>query len=598
MRKEAIMARKLKLLDLKLLDLKQHTIDTHEGASAYDYRATQPLTHLTFTFGSALFTDGFYSTEQDQVRQLAQALVTAADVEPKFPWQYGAWMRDPQRGKGNRVQGSLVPALLSSLLKPSEHTEDYVARCLSHRPDDVTAFLTHFKQLNLGAVPSAARRGMARALATFDEYQLSKYAASSASPRLCDATLFVRPELTALGPQGQLALRVAEYQHAPSRHKDARAQDLPLASARRDLWRRDPSFIHDPSFPEAIRAARVTWEQLLSAFGTDLSKMATADGKQRAATQNKHLWSVLLNTPGLMPDMALMRNLRNMHEAGFTLDELTQLAAKRAFSELWPHQVYAGAKICPDLMRPFSEIFTRSLDKLPPGRHLGIGDASGSMSVPVGGPMSSLSSMDVAFCLVGLMSQTSGLGASFSDATFASWSNNRFLSVAQRSPEQTALSFAFDRRLRVGMGGTQVFGAVMELIQWLRAHPEVTPPDCLWFFSDMQFHPSAGGHDKIPIDLVKLAKQHNIYDRNRPPLEMAIKLYRAAIGHVDVVLWNLAAYTPIPVPADMPGVLLVSGFDTNTFASVADWRSGTTKKSTAKNVSQSQDVILDLIRTF
>ena len=34
-------------------------------------------------------------------------------------------------------------------------------------------------------------------------------------------------------------------------------------------------------------------------------------------------------------------------------------------------------------------------------------------------------------------------------------------------------------KLRVGMGGTQVFGAVMELITWLKNNRRVAPPDCL-----------------------------------------------------------------------------------------------------------------------
>jgi hypothetical protein len=414
--------------------------------------------------------------------------------------------------------------------------------------------------------------------------------------RLCDAILFVRPELTALGESGALALAVGEFLHAPSRSRDERAERLPLTKARRKLWKMPRDFAGDAGFGSAVREARVTWEQLLGHFGTDLEKITSEAGKRKAAKDNHKVWQAILDTSGLLPDMALMRNLRNMHQSDFSKNQLTKLVAARPFREVWPHQVYAGAKEVPELIAPFEAIFQRAVERLPPGRHLGIGDASGSMAVKVGGPMSSLSSMDVAFCLTGLMSETSGLGASFSESQWASYSGGRCIVVAERERGESALKFGLSPRLRVGMGGTQVFGAIMELIVWLRAHPEVKAPDCLWFFSDMQFHPAAGGKDCIPKELQALAKQHGVGSREVPPLQVAVELYRALIGHVDVVLWNLAAYAPVPVPADMDGVLLVSGFDANTFASVTAWRDG--KKPGQGKLAQSQEVILDLIRSF
>lgn len=61
-------------------------------------------------------------------------------AEPRFGWQYAAWMRDPKNGRGNRIQGSLAPAMLDALVDESEDNERYIAQCLSHRLDDVTAF--------------------------------------------------------------------------------------------------------------------------------------------------------------------------------------------------------------------------------------------------------------------------------------------------------------------------------------------------------------------------------------------------------------------------------------------------------------------------
>lgn len=581
--------RKLTIQRLKA----QASTATYEGAAAYDFRTTDPLVHLAFTYGSALFADGFYEHEAQQVRSFAQALCAAHRAEAKFPWQYGAWMRDPKRGKGNRIQGSLAPALLDSLLDETGDTEDYVARCLGHRPDDTAAFLTHYQRLDLGRPSRAARRGMARALAGFDEYQLTKYAGADDEVRLCDAILFVGDELAALGDAGRLALEVGRYLHAPTRARDAQAASLPMTAARRHLFRQDKAYALSPEFPEVVRAARVTWEQVLGRFGTNVSALKGASRKV-AEARNHAVWQALLGVPGLLPDMAFVRNVRNLSQAGFSVEALVAMARGRRFAELWPHQVYAGSAAVPGAARVFDEVFTRMTARLPAGRHLGIGDASGSMSVKVGGAFSSLTAMDTAFCLTGLMSETSGLGASFSDSTFASYSGGRYLSMVERAGNESALAFAKSPALRKGWGGTQVFGAVVELIEWLMKRRDVRPPDCLWFFSDMQFHPAAQA--KLPDWVRKEASRRGL-SLALPPLELAVKLYRAVLGPVDVVLWNLAAYGAVPVPADMEGVLLVSGFDANTLATVGRWRSGKLGSGDAP-VRVSQRAVLDEIRTF
>lgn len=576
------MARKLDLMSLK----GRWSAMTHEGAGAYDLSGSHPLIHLTFTLGSALLVEGFYQTQEAEVRRLAEALLAAARVEPRFPWQYGAWMRDPKGGKGNRIQGSAVPAILDGLLGETPWTEDYVARSLGHRADDVIAFVEHYKHLALGAPSAAARRGVARALAGFDEYQLLKYASVKGDVRLCDVIYLVKAELEALGEAGRLALEVGAYLHAPTRARDeaAEALGLPLAQARRRLFRQPAGFAQDPSFVDAVQAARTTWEQVLGCFGASAKRVGSGEVGPEGRVANRAVWEAMLAVPGLLPDMALLRNLRNLRAAGFTMEELEAAVGRRRFAGVWPHQIYAGYKAERSLEPLFSQILANAATALlPPGRHLGIGDISGSMGVRVGGLKGSTTAMDVSLCLVGLMSETSGLGASFDSG----------IHIAQRRAGEGPLSFTQRPEIQRGWGSTQVFGAVMELIRWLRAHPTVQPPECLWFFSDMQFHPAAPA--SVPAELAAQAKELGVA-RNAPPLEMALALYRSAIGPVDVVLWNLAAYAPTPVPASMKGVLLVSGFDANTFKSVAAWRRG--EPLSTASVEVNQEVILDVIRSY
>lgn len=584
---------------LSIQNLKKKMVVTYQGAQAYDWSDDQPLAHLAFTYGSALFVDGFYETEPQQIRRFADALIEAYKADPKFVWQYGAWMRDPIEGKGNRIQGSLVPALLDALVDETEHTEEYVMRCLRWRADDVVAFYNHYFNLELGRPSAAARRGVARALAQFDEYQLMKYAAQKEDVRLCDVIAMVRGELEELGDEARLALDVGAYLHASSRRRRDLVGALPMTSARRALFSNEKSWASDPRFGSAVAEARVTWEQVLGHFGISDPE------KTGAYKEHNHaIWDAMLNVDGLLPDMAFLRNVRNMTEADVARERLVKEIRQRDFAKIWPHQVYAGAQAVPTELGLFEEVFKKTVAKLPEGRHLGIGDASGSMCVKVGGAFSTVTCMDVAFCLTGLMSETSGLGASFSDSSwFGNWGPSNYLAIAERQKNQGALEFSFDGRIRKGMGGTQVFGAVLELIQHLKKNDHITPPDCLWFFSDMQFHPAggvAGDKDKLPERLLERARSLGM-DRNAPPLELALKLYREEIGPVDVVLWNLAAYQGTPVPADMEGVLLVSGFDANTLDQVGEWRRGALEAGqshVSSAAGENQQVILGTIRRF
>lgn len=578
------MARKLALQDLK-----NYATVTHEGASAYDYSETHPLIHLTFTMGSALLVDGFYQTQQEELRSLVKALMGAFRAEPRFAWQYGAWMRDPRDGKGNRIQGSLVPALLDALTDSDAFTAEYVAKCLRHRPDDVVAFVQHYAQLGLGAPSAAARKGMAEALTAFDEYQLMKYGSARGDVRLCDTIYMVKDELEALGQRGALALAAGRYFHAPTRKRDEHLDGLPLTAARRRLWRQPKDYALDTAFVGHVAEARVTWEQVVGHFGTDLATLteATDDDKAAAVRRNHAVWAALLAVPGLMPDMALLRNLRNLHEAGYSVQDLKQLVDGRPFHGVWPHQVYAGFKAVPQLEPVFSKILAQTaVAFLPPGRHLGVADISGSMCTRVGGVKGSIQAMDVSLCFVGLMSESSGLGASFDNG----------IHVAQRSKGEGALAFTRRREINTGWGGTQIFGSVMELIAWLKRHDDVQPPDCLWFFSDMQFHPAAAA--TLPGPIAEQARKLGI-DLAAPPLEIALKIYRAVFGPVDVVLWNLAAYEPTPVPSNFEGVLLVSGFDANTFRAVQAWREGGQGATAGGGtVEANQEVVLDAIRRY
>ena len=109
---------------------------------------------------------------------------------------------------------------------------------------------------------------------------------------------------------------------------------------------------------------------------------------------------------------------------------------------------------------------------------------------------------------------------------------------------------------------------------WLLEHPDMQPPEVLVILSDMQFAPpgviAPGQKNILPPRYRSLIDQPEF--RRMPPLAAALVLYREVLEQeVSLVLWNLASYEGSPVPSNMERVLLLSGFDANSFHIIERW---------------------------
>jgi hypothetical protein len=335
-----------------------------------------------------------------------------------------------------------------------------------------------------------------------------------------------------------------------------------------------------------------------------------------ARKSTNETWLGILGIEGLLPEIAFKQYVRSMVIAGVSLRRLELEASRRRFAGLWPHQICAGYNAmhkgvtrmatkkvvayrkppCPDAA-PIFDLILRQLGRgmLPPGLNLGIADISPSMyTVPLGGEHSSVSAGDASTLFAAMMSNDLGYAATFS-------SNIQIL-----TRHDYELDLAFASRLRAegtGWGSTQVAGSVVSLIRILLANPAMARPRTLFFFSDMQFHPP-DQHLYVPTSDVGAAdaaitntlactqltawksrpvprkprpsdinqKLQSFFAPQTPPLLSAIRAYRSLLGPVDVVLWTLASYDNAPVPSTMENVLMLSGFDVNTFATIAAWQ--------------------------
>jgi hypothetical protein len=440
---------------------------------------------------------------------------------------------------------------------------------------------------------------MADALAQMDEYQVLKYAprqyplaakrenGKPKSLRLVDAMGIAKEFLSSE------TRKLYDYLRAPTRGKTAAAELLPLAAARR-------RFFAGRGTDDDFAAGRLSVEQALSFLGS-----------------TRDAWERVLRMPGLLPGVAFKQYVRAMYQAGLTAEFLCEEAGRRRFAGIWPHQVYAGYQAAvngstrhaqygtwkhvpafarppvPEIVPVFEAILARVADALlPPTPNLGIADISGSMfGAKLGGEKSSCNVGDAACVLSALMAKRLGYAATFSDEIY----------IEDSKPGTPVMQFATDLRKSQGWGSTQVAGSVVDLIGKLLADPARPRPRTLYFFSDMQFHPPA--LQQLPRRA--LGKEIAAYfTPQTPPLVAALRAYKALLGPVDVVLWNLAAYNNAPLPSNVDGVLMLAGFDANSFRHVATWQAAgspaTPEKATGAvaAVARSPEAELDYIRTF
>lgn len=201
------------------------------------------------------------------------------------------------------------------------------------RADEVAELLSMYwaakerpgKSTERKAIPAALKRGLADAFGKFNEYSLAKYRATG-DVSLRDVLRLVRPK--------------------------------PVDQKQAELWGR---------LNENTLATPDTWEVKLSAAGSDPEA-------KRAA------WEELLES-GSLGAMALIRNLRNMVDAGVSENLIRRALGQVNAEWVLPYRFVAAAAQAPRFEDALEKLLLRSLEGLAklPGRTLLVVDVSGSM---------------------------------------------------------------------------------------------------------------------------------------------------------------------------------------------------------------------------
>ena len=243
-----------------------------------------------------------------------------------------------------------VPLLLVRELarKPSRCRDGLIADTLARvirRADELAEFVAIYWKDKRQPLSKQVKKGLARAFCKFDEYQLAKY-----------------------NRDGAVKLRdVLFLCHAKPANEEQAA-----------LWKR---------LVEGTMATPDTWEVALSS------------GADKKATFER------LVAEGKLGDLALLRNLRNMAEAGVDMGPIkTRIVEGAAKSKVLPFRYVAAARAVPSAEPTLDSAMQRSMEGLPrlPGSTIVLVDVSGSMDVPLSAK-SDLSRLDAASALAVLI---------------------------------------------------------------------------------------------------------------------------------------------------------------------------------------------------
>jgi TROVE domain len=517
---------------------------THEGGAGYARDARSEL-FLRAT-GSLAGEDSYYegaAERDDRLRDLVAGLATDADG---FAWLSGflPWLR----AEGNMrtapilLAAEAVHARLRAGLAGGNR--QLVASVLL-RADEPGEMLAYWQSRYGRAIPKPVKRGVAdAALALYREYPLLKYDTGTHGIRFADVLALTHPgdrKGSAQGGRFAGAWQHDLFAHAIDRRYgrgETPPETLTMIAANkrlRELAGEDPSVLLDA---ERLREAGMTWEDVLSLAGSRVSK--------------KDLWTALLPSLGYM---ALIRNLRNLDEAGISDADATRLAERIADPEQvrrsrqLPFRFLSAYLNAPSLRwgHALEQALDASLANIPelPGRTLVLIDTSGSMQNRMSGR--STMSMVQAAALFGLaLAVRNPRGADV-----WGFANSQFREdPARRGQSVLKATEAFCRKVgRVGHG-TQIADAIRATYS---GHDRVV------ILTDMQTFP----HGK--------ARWNDLYGVG--------DVSAAVPAHIPVYGFNLVGYTHGAMPAGHGNRHEMGGLTDRSFAQIvyiergakADW---------------------------
>jgi hypothetical protein len=327
-------------------------IHTHEGAPAAHINHEQQLRRLSLA--TLLWEDQFYVDGKTIAQAIADtiphvkperiaSLAVEAREKQKLRHLPLLLMRELARYKTDKPGQKRSTTALGSLVG------DTLARVIQ-RPDELAEFLAIYWKDKRQPLSAQVKKGLQRAFAKFDAYQLRKWDRES-TIKLRDVMFLVHPK-----PSGE------------------------MAEVYKELASRETKAVN-------------TWE----------TKLSAGEGK-KTDEQKQERWTEMLREKNLGA-LALLRNLRNMMEADVDLDLIREALEHIKVERVLPFRFIAAARYAPKLEPELGQAMLKCLtvqEKLA-GRTVLLIDVSGSMGAVISSK-SEITRMDAA-CGVAMLAR-------------------------------------------------------------------------------------------------------------------------------------------------------------------------------------------------
>ena len=496
----------------------RNQITNYEGAPAYKLSAALELYSAVVTTS---LSKTFY--EGDGLKRIERLRSLIKRNDPLFVAQLAVYARE-------KMYLRTVPLVLTVELAKVHNGDDLISRLVSRvikRADEITELLAYYQMANqrkdmkkLNRLSKQLQRGLALAFNKFDEYQFAKYNRAT-EVKLRDALFLVHPKAKDEAQQGLFNKIVNDGLEVP-----------------------------------------YTWETQLSALG---QQKFASDAEKASAFRAK--WQELIDSERL-GYMALMRNLRNMLEAGISTEHLNRVAerlsdpAQVARSKQLPFRFLAAYRELKNVKSPRVSKLLNALEAaiLASVQNLkGFDentdvlvacDTSGSMWQPIS-PKSSVQLYDVGLVL-GMLLQShcqSVMTGIFGDT----W---KIINL----PQQQVLANADALRSRQGEVGYSTNGylVIKDLIQ------RKQKVDKVMIFTDCQLwnsHYSGESISKYWVQYKKIAPDAKLY------------------------LFDLAGYGQSPLEVKSNDVALIAGWSDKVFEILEALENGESALSQIRNIN-------------
>lgn len=318
--------------------------------------------------------DSFYESGAKRDERYTSLIRSVAVSDPVWTASFLRWLRDGANMRTASMIGGIEAAL--AMLAAKIPGGRAVVSSVLLRADEPGEALAYFMGTYGRSVPKPIKRGIADAAARmYSERSALKWDTASHGVRFADVLelCHVEPASPAQSPLFKFLL-ARRHSREELINDDNRGQ-LPM------IWNNLVLRTEAINRPEVLlnaaklRLAGMTWEDVFALGGKKLNK---AD-----------MWKAILPEMGYM---ALLRNLRNLEEAGFKGDDALLVAKKIAD----PHEVARSRQLpmrflsayravnSSQYLQPLEEALELSLGNIPefPGRTLILVDTSGSMHMP------------------------------------------------------------------------------------------------------------------------------------------------------------------------------------------------------------------------